>query len=152
MKIQLTSVQRCSNLVTIRQRSFICVINYWALDLHTVTACLISSFTVEFTWAKPLCRSECLTFSVCIRSPTQIYTRIHTQKWYSLLPPTQTRLSDSTAAYKAQKKHACKHKSPQPFLSPKINLMSWLMLSITQSAVEWKWKHNCHHRSNTHWK
>lgn len=87
-KIQLISLQRCSSLVTIRQQSFIYVINYWAPDLHTITAWLISSFTLEFTWEKPLCGSECLTFSIWIRSPTQIYTHIHTQKWYSLLPPT----------------------------------------------------------------
>lgn len=37
-KIQLTRVQRCSGLVTIRQQSFIYVINDWAPDPHTITA------------------------------------------------------------------------------------------------------------------
>lgn len=62
--IQLTNAHTCRSLVTIWQQSFIYVINYSDAHLRALTAWLISSFSLELSRAKPLCRSECLTFSI----------------------------------------------------------------------------------------
>lgn len=52
-------------------------------------------------------------------SNIDLHTRIHKRNILSL-PPTQTQLSDSTTAHKAQKTHACKHKRLNHSLAQKL--------------------------------
>lgn len=119
-EIHLTNVQRCCSLVTIRQQSFIYVINYWGPDLHTLTAWLISSFTLECTRAEPFVQVWMSDFQHLKQiSDTDLRTHPYTKVIFSPPAHPDPGCLIQLQPIKLRKKHACKHKRPQPFFSPK---------------------------------